>query len=278
MSEIIKYISSDVAKYQKVENINIKDIEEFKKNTQVVLMAGGLGSRFAEIEGVGEINKLAYKLPTGDTIIETTIKMFRDAGLKDFICLVYHKSESIQDVLGEGSKLGVNIKYSVDPGPYGKGGAVLNAVQNGSINKDKSIIMSNPDDIILDLPTFVDNIIKAHIYLEKNNHIIATLINSSGFQVSPTLMVVKNSLVQSAEKECILPIPTHMGTIILSKEIYPHIEKLFDLNKKHHFENELFPYLLERKLLGATEIPYESWYPVNDLKSLNRLLDRLNKD
>jgi NDP-sugar pyrophosphorylase family protein len=278
MSEIAKYVSPDVAKYQKVEGISHEDIEKFKKNTQVVLMAGGLGSRFAEIEGVGEINKLAYKLPTGDTIIETTIKMFKDAGLKDFVCLVYHKSESIQDVLGDGSKLGVNIKYSIDPGPFGKGGAVLNAVLNGTIDTNKSIIMSNPDDIILDLPTFVDDIIKAHIYLEKHNHTITTLINSSGFQVSPTLMVVKDSIVQSSEKECILPIPTHMGTIILSTKTYPHIKKIFDLNKKHHFENELFPYLLKEKLLGATQIPYECWYPVNDLKSLNRLLEKLKSN
>ena len=138
--------------------------------------------------------------------------------------------------------------------------------------------MSNPDDIILDLPTFVDDIIKAHIYLEKHDHTITTLINSSGFQVSPTLMVVKDSIVQSSEKECILPIPTHMGTIILSTETYSHIKKIFDLKKKHHFENELFPYLLEKKLLAATQIPYECWYPVNDLKSLNRLLAKLENN
>ncbi len=276
MSEITKYISKDVANYRKVKDISKQDIQKFKDNAQVILMAGGLGTRFAEIAGMRECNKLSYKLPTGDTIIETSIKMFKNAGLKDFVCLIYHKSESITDVLGDGSKFGVNIKYSVDPGPYGKGGAVLNALQNKTIDKGKDAIMANPDDILLDMPNFVDDIVEAHLQLEKESDIVATLINASGFQVNPTLMVVKDSLVISTEKEIILPIPTHMGAIILSKKSYPYIEKIFDLKTKHHFENELFPYLLERKLLGATEIPYENWYPVNDLKSLNKLLDKLN--
>jgi NDP-sugar pyrophosphorylase family protein len=276
MSEINKYISKDIATYKESKGITPEDIKNFKENTQVVLMAGGLGSRFAEIEGAGEINKLAYKLPTGDTIIETTIKMFKEAGLKDFVCLVYHKSESIMDVLGDGSELGVNVKYSIDPpGDLRKVGAIMNALENGSIDKTKSIIMANPDDVILDLPNFVDDIVKNHIFLERDKEIVTTLVSADKFQVTPTLMTVEDSLVKTIQKGALLKIPTHMGTIIMSKEVYPHLDKIFDLKEKHHFENEFFPYLMEKKLLGVTDIPYENWYPVNDLKSLKRLLEKL---
>jgi mannose-1-phosphate guanylyltransferase/phosphomannomutase len=277
MSKIANYISPEIASYQTIKNVNSDLVQKFKEETQVVLMAGGFGARFAEIEGAGEINKLAYELPTGDTIIETTIKMFRDSGLKNFLCLVYHKSESIFDVLGDGSELGVNIKYSIDPpGDYRKVGAILNAIQNGSIDKEKPMIMHNPDDLIMDFPDFIDYIIKAHIESEHVNKTIATIINADAVEIPFSVMAVKDSIVTTIEKNCLLPIPTHMGTLIFSKEIFGHFDKIFDFKRQHHFENELFPYLVKNKLFGATAIPYNSWYPVNDKKSLERLINRLN--
>lgn len=276
MSEISKYISPSIATYEKSSRVNHEDVTKFKQNTQVVLMAGGLGSRFAEIKDAGEINKLAYKLPTGDTIIETTIKMFRDSGLRNFLCLVYHKSESIFEVLGDGSRLGVSIKYSIDPpGNYGKVGAILNALNNGFIDKQKSMIMHNPDDLILNFPNFIDYIIEAHIASTKKNKTVATIINANGVEIPFSTMAVKDSIVTTIEKNCILPIPTHMGSIIFSKEIYSSLKKVFDFKRKHHFENELFPYLVEKKLLGAVAIPYDSWYPINDQKTLDRILRKL---
>ena len=230
MPTISQYISKEITSYQKIEDIPTEDIQNFKQNTQVVLMAGGLGSRFAEINEMGEINKLAYKLPTGDTLIETTIKMFKNAGLKDFLCLIYHKSENVLEVLRDGSKLGVNIKYSIDPpGNFKKVGAILNAIQNDSIDTSKSIIMHNPDDLILDFPNFVDYIIRNHLASEQKNKTIATLVNADAVEIPFTTMAVKDSIVTTIEKNTLLPIPTHMGTILFSSSIYSHFEKIFDL-------------------------------------------------
>jgi len=123
---------------------------QFTANTTVALMAGGESSRFKSVPGSEHSNKSSFRLPNGDTMIEMAVRMYRDAGFKKFVCLVYHKAESVKEVLGNGSALGVEVLYSHDPEQaVGKGGAVLNAILNGSIDPTKPLIIHNPDDVIL---------------------------------------------------------------------------------------------------------------------------------
>lgn len=117
-----------------------EEFDKVKKNYKIVLMAGGESSRFKEVPGSTATNKSAFTLPNGDTMIEMTIRMYAEAGLKDFLILVYHHASSIIDLLGSGDKYGVNIDYCFDPEkPVGKGGAIRNAYEKGHLKKRKSL-------------------------------------------------------------------------------------------------------------------------------------------
>src|SRR5579871_2793982 len=111
--------------------------KKFADKAVVVLMAGGESSRYAAVLEGEQVNKNAHELPNGDTMIEMTIRMYRDAGIKSFVASVFHNAHSIEDRLGDGAGLGVKIVYSHDPEkPVGKGGAIRNALDNGSIPED----------------------------------------------------------------------------------------------------------------------------------------------
>src|SRR3989344_8109287 len=149
MQDALQNLKSQICNIHKDQKISNEEFKIFAENTTVALMAGGESSRFRSVPGSENTNKNSYKLPNGDTMIEMTIRMYRDAGIKNFVALVYHKAETIEELLGDGSDLGVNIKYSHDPKqPVGKGGAVLNALLNGSIDRSNSLIVHNPDDVI----------------------------------------------------------------------------------------------------------------------------------
>jgi len=162
-------LSKSVAKFHEPPAASEKEWEKFVDNTVVALMAGGESSRYAAVLNGKKVQKNAHELPNGDTMIEMAIRMYRDAGVKKFVALVFHHAHTIEDRLGNGSGLGVEIKYCQDPDPpAGKGGAIRNAIEQGFIPRDCNLIVANPDDVILNFPgSFVRYIGNAHIEGEK---------------------------------------------------------------------------------------------------------------
>jgi len=253
-----------------------EDLTNFQNNSIVVLTVGGLGQRTSEIKGMQEINKNAYELSNGKSIVEMAIELFKKSGYINFVALVFHKAETIIEELGDGSRLGVNIKYSYDPEhPVGRGGAILNALVNKTIGRDKNLIVYNPSDVILNYPgDFANDHVKAHVNNMKKG-VIATMVATPGFEAQYSCMRLEDSVVTDLEFHPMIPIPTHMGISILSPEIYPYLDRYIDFSKKCDFEKVIFPILAKEGKLGATEIPQECWYPVKDAKTLEKLEEAL---
>ncbi len=271
-------IQKDFTSYEKDLKISDEELADFQKNTTIALTAGGLGQRASEIKGMKDINKNAYQLPNGKSIVEMSIELFKKSGYTNFVAMVFHKAESIVDQLGDGSKLGVKIVYSYDPEhPVGRGGAILNALMNKSFSRKQNLIVYNPTDVILNYEgDFVNDLAKAHISNTKRE-LIATVVTTPGFQAPCTCMRLDKSIITDIEFHPMVPIPSHMGITILSPKMYPYLDKYVDLTKKCDFEQLIFPILAKEKKLGATEIPQECWYPVKDLKTLERLEEAIYK-
>lgn len=276
MQQALQNLKSQICDIQKSPRISETEFNTFAQNTTIALMAGGESSRFSSVPGSENSNKNSYKLPNGDTMIEMTIRMYKDAGFKNFVALVYHKSQTIIDLLGDGSSLGVNIKYSHDPKkPVGKGGAVLNALENGSISESHNLIVHNPDDVILDYDgSFPKDIISGHISGVKSGS-IATVVVVEETPYSYTGMEIRQNKVVNIEMYPMIPIPTHIGVTIFSPQIYPYFRQHFDLTKKSDFESVLFPILSSKGLLYSTNIPNNKWLAVNTLKAYNELIKKL---
>jgi mannose-1-phosphate guanylyltransferase / phosphomannomutase len=273
MKEALAQLKKQTTKINPPTEITLQEWENFAKNCTVVLMAGGESSRF----GIPDVNKNAFVLPNGDTMIEMTIRLYRDTGIKDFVALVYHKGQIIEELLGDGTKLGVSIRYSYDPDkPVGKGGAIKNAFENGALQPGKYFIVHNPDDVILNFPkSFPKYIASAHLEGEKKGA-ISTVVVVEETPYSYTGMTILDNKVKQIEMYPMIPIPTHIGVTIFSPEAKEYFDKMFDYSEKQDFEKLMFPVLADEEKLNAVSISNDCWLAVNNPKSYKQLLKALN--
>lgn len=91
------------------------------RSTPVVIMAGGLGSRLAELtESVPKPLLTVNEKP----ILETIIDRFSEAGFRNIFISVNYKAEMIKDYFGDGDNFDVNIEYLQEDIRLGTAGAL----------------------------------------------------------------------------------------------------------------------------------------------------------
>lgn len=267
-----------IASFHKPQSVSDEEWRAFTDKTVVVLMAGGESSRFSTVLDGTEAHKTAFELPNGDTMIEMTLRMYRDAGIKKFVAAVSHNAQSIEARIGDGSSFGVEITYSHDPEhPVGKGGAVRYALENGSIPEDYNLIVVNPDDVVLNFPgSFPRYMCEAHMEGLKQGK-LATAVLGTG-QASPaTGMMVKDNVVVDTQMYPFIPIPAHAGMTVFSPKVFPRFRELFSLEEKTDFESVLFPLLASENALWSTGLTEGLWIAVNDLKSYKLFIKTLEE-
>lgn len=89
---------------------------------KVVLMAGGKGTRIAELFP----NMPKPLIPIQNIpVLEREIVSLASQGFTDFILTVGYLHQKIQDYFGDGSNWGVNIEYFVEDKPLGNAGALF---------------------------------------------------------------------------------------------------------------------------------------------------------
>ena len=276
MRRALDHLKREIASFELVPEVDEATYLEFVDNCTVALTAGGEGARLRALAEAQGVNKASLLLPDGDTMVQRTIRMYRDAGFLHFLALVFHEADSVTDLLGDGAELGVSVTYSHDPGkPVGKGGAVRNALDNGSIPRSRSLIVHNPDDQIVDYPgSFPGDIVRGHL-AGLGKGMLATAVVVEETPYAYTGMKVRDSVIEEIEMYPHIPVPTHIGVTLFSPEMYGYFERLFDLTGKADFESVLFPVLSAKRRLYATQIPSSCWIPVNDPKSMRQLIERL---
>ena len=107
--------------------------------TQAIILAGGRGVN---------MRPLTYEVPkplipvAGKPLIEYTIEMLREAGVREIILAVGHLGDKLKEAVGNGSKYGVTISYSEESKPLGTAGALRKA---SVLFQDKPFIVVNGD-------------------------------------------------------------------------------------------------------------------------------------
>lgn len=89
---------------------------------KVVIMAGGRGTRIAEL--FPDIPKPLIPVD-GMPILEREIRSLSSQGFKDIILTVGYLADRIIGYFGDGNRLGVNIDYFVEETPLGNAGALF---------------------------------------------------------------------------------------------------------------------------------------------------------
>lgn len=92
----------------------------------IAILAGGLATRLGKI--TKNIPKSLINI-NGKPFIDWQLDLLKEYGYKNFVLCLSHKSELIIEHLGDGSRFGININYSLDGNnQLGTGGAIKKAL------------------------------------------------------------------------------------------------------------------------------------------------------
>ena len=95
------------------------------KKHQVVILAGGLGTRLRPI--TEKIPKPLVPV-AGQPFLHWQLLDLKSQGYTDVLLLVAYLGEQIEAHFGEGREMGLRIRYSFEPEPLGTGGAIRHAL------------------------------------------------------------------------------------------------------------------------------------------------------
>ncbi len=105
----------------------VVDLAEFRlpaepsRSTPVVIMAGGLGTRLRPLTE----NIPKPLIPVGPRpVLETIIENFAEQGFENILLCLNYKGEMIRAHFGDGTRLGVRIRYIVEDRRLGTAGAL----------------------------------------------------------------------------------------------------------------------------------------------------------
>lgn len=255
------------------------EIEELKSQTVVVLPAGGRGLRIRNEAQSGDINKAMIKI-NGLSMIEKAIQDYSSAGIKRFVILTGFLAEKVEEHLGDGSRWSVEIRYSCDPDgrKVGNAGAILNALNNGSLDDTSTSIVHNPDDVIVGMSRpYGDVFLEGQVKARKNGCVATfVVVPDTPFQYSG--LIIEKGRVRDVTKYPPIAVPAHTGITIFGPEVYSYFRRLVSLEVESSFENVVCPVLAKENLLFAINIPSESWIPVNDLKGIEKARQALTRE
>ena len=260
--------------------ISQEEIENLKKKTVVVMPAGGKGERIRSETHSHGINKVMIKIDGKKSMIEKLVDDYAKCGIKEFVVLTGFLAEKVETHLGDGSKWGVEIKYSQDPEgmKVGNAGAILHALNNGTIKDSMTSIVHNPDDVIvrMDRP-YGDVFLDGHLKGCKKGCIgTFVVVPETPFQYSG--LIIQEGIVRDIAKYPPITIPAHTGITVFNPEVYGYFRRLVSLEVESSFENVVCPVIAREGRLSAINIATKTWIPVNDSKGIREAESVLKTD
>jgi dTDP-glucose pyrophosphorylase len=202
--------------------VGLKVVDDFlvseTRNNWVVIMAGGLGTRLKELTE----NTPKPMLPVGSKpILETIVLNYASQGFRKFYIAVNYKAERIEDHFGDGSELGVEIRYLRERERMGTAGglSLLPEVP------DAPFIVTNAD--LLTNQDFVE-LVERHI----KKDVRATMaVRSHEMQVPFGVVQEDNGRIGAIVEKPIQRFTVSAGIYVLSPQVLPLIPKncFFDM-------------------------------------------------
>lgn len=179
---------------------------------KVVLLAGGKGTRLRPYT-----NSFPKPLmPIGDMpILEILFRQLRFQGFKDIIIAVGHLGELIMTFCGDGTKFGINIKYSKEEEPMGTVGGL------GLIRKElkEAFLVVNGDT--LTTLNFLD-LVQSH---QRNDAIVSIALKKRESYIDFGIVEIDaNNIVKSYTEKPTINHMVSMGVYVFDPRILEYIK------------------------------------------------------
>ncbi|MHB1356014.1 MAG: sugar phosphate nucleotidyltransferase [Anaerolineae bacterium] len=201
---------------------------------KAVVMAGGAGSRLRPLT----INRPKPMVPmVNKSVIGHILDLLKRHGITEVIITLQYMAEDIQDHLGDGHNLGMNIQYSIEETPLGTAGSVKQAQ---AWLDDTFIVISG--DAVTDID--LESVISFH----KAKKAIATLTLyrvPNPLEYGVIIVNDEGRVQQFLEKPSwgeVISDTVNTGIYVLE----PQVLDLFEPGVPFDFSKDLFPILLSR--------------------------------
>jgi UDP-N-acetylglucosamine diphosphorylase/glucosamine-1-phosphate N-acetyltransferase len=231
---------------------------------QTIILAGGEGKRVFPL--AANRPKPMFKL-LGKPLIHHVIDTLKEAGLKDHIVVAGHRGEHIKDYLKDGSKLGVNIDYTVQKEPLG----MADALETAEGLAEDHFFVVNADDI------FEASLIKQMIrqFRGGNADIVLSCKPVQETWKFGIIRVEDEKVTDFVEKPPKGKEPSNLavvGVYILPKQIFDYYKSI--PVSDHQYEDAILQFIKDRNVVKA--VSYDGFfagykYPW-DLFAINRHL------
>lgn len=244
--------------------------DEAIRDAVVVIPAGGFGYRMRGATDQGGVTQKALlPLPNGETLIERLIRQYADAGFRQFVALVNYEGREVEALLDGGRPWGVDARCSYDPESTGSGrtGAMLHAMEQGVMPKDRTAVVHNADCPVLRYPgSFPADLLAAHAAAVSVQSAAATVVAVDGYRYPYTGMSIRDGRVTSIEMYPFIPVPAHTGISVLAPEALESVRRHAPESKKN-FEQDMFPRWAGEGRLAALMLRHDQWIAVDDRKA-----------
>ncbi len=215
---------------------------------QALILAGGKGTRLRPLtvytpKPIVPICNRPFLLYQIDTL--------RRAGITDITLSLSYQPNKIEQILGDGSDLGVKLKYTVEPQPMGTAGAFKFAEE---LIREQTVVFNG--DILTDLD--LKTVIREHNDRDAAATIVLTPVNNPsayGLVETESDGTIRRFLEKPKENE-ITCNTINAGTYILQ----PRVLDLIPAGENYSFEYALFPDLLKRKERFFAHVPPRTYW------------------
>ncbi len=216
---------------------------------KALILAGGYGKRLRPLT----LEKPKPLIEVGPrSILEWQILWLKSYGIRDIVLAVGYLRSKIFEAIGDGSKLGVRVYYSVEDEPLGTGGAIKHA-QMFLEDCDKFIVVNG--DIITNLPV--------NKLLEELKGDLVGVIALTPMR-SPYGIVHVDSegyIVEFREKPS-LEYLINAGVYAFTPEIFKYLPEKGDI------ETTTFPKLAKERKLKAVIMKDIYWRSIDSIKDV----------
>jgi UDP-N-acetylglucosamine diphosphorylase/glucosamine-1-phosphate N-acetyltransferase len=121
---------------------------------KAILFCAGRGTRLEPLTS----SRPKHLLPVaGAPLIEHSLRALKGAGVSEVLLVVHHFGNQIRQALGDGSRLGLEIKYTEQGGVFGTGHALLKG--KTFIGSERSIVVYG--DLAVG-PNVIQSLVKSH--------------------------------------------------------------------------------------------------------------------
>ena len=233
-----------------------------KKNTKIVILAGGKGKRF---------NPFSFVIPkplmpiNQNPILMYLINSFKKNDFKNFLISTGYQAELIKAYLGTGKKLGVKVKYFNEKKPLGTA---------GPISKIKNKIKKNDYFFLINGDVYTEMNYKKMMTFAKNGKydLVVGYIKKK-YKNSYGVLDIKNDKIKNINEKPDSLFNISSGIYIIKNTLNLN---LIPKNKFFTMPNLIEKYLSKGLSIGAYNIK-DYWIGIENVDNLKKVGTRLNK-